>query len=392
MPALKIAVAGLGHVGLSLALLLAQRHQVTALDVDPIKVALVNERRCPIADVELQDWFAHRSIHLRATLSDQQAYLGADAVFIATPTDYDPKHNHFDTSSVEHVVAAALSMNAQATLVIKSTVPVGFSSAMRARHKTDRIVSSPEFLREGRALHDSQHPSRIVVGDRSPRGQFVADLLLEVSVRSDVPVLLTESTEAEAIKLFANTYLAMRVAYFNELDTFAATHGLDTRQIIDGVCLDPRIGAGYNNPSFGYGGYCLPKDTRQLLANCREVPQNLIHAVVQANATRKDFVATDVLKNCRGVVGIYRLAMKAGSQNFRDASVLGVIQRLQEEGVEVTVFEPTLEVAEFSGCRVVSDLVEFKAGSDLILANRLTTDLSDVMGKVYSRDLYGGDA
>ncbi len=388
---MRIAVAGIGHVGLSLALLLAQRHQVTALDIDRRKVALVNERICPIADGEVQDWFAHRSINLRATLSEQEAYSGVDTVFIATSTDYDPKHKCFDTSSVEHVIATVLSMNAQATLVIKSTVPVGFTAAMRAQHQTDRIVFSPEFLREGQAMHDSQHPSRIVVGDRSPRGRFVADLLLEGSVRGDVPVLLTGSTEAEAIKLFANSYLAMRVAFFNELDTFAATHGLDTRQIIDGVCLDPRIGSGYNNPSFGYGGYCLPKDTRQLLVNYRDVPQNLIHAVVQANATRKDFVSSDVLKMRPRLVGIYRLGMKAGSQNFRDSSVLGVMQRLQEQGVEVTVYEPTLEMTEFSGCRVVNDLPAFKTEADLILANRLTTELSDVMGKVYSRDLYGCD-
>jgi UDPglucose 6-dehydrogenase len=388
---LRIAVAGIGQVGLSLALLLAQRHQVTALDIDQRKVALVNDRICPIADGEMQDWFAHRSINLRATLSEQEAYSGADAVFIATPTDYDPEHNRFDTSSVEHVLAAAMSMSARAVLVIKSTVPVGFTAAMREHHQTDRIVFSPEFLREGRALYDSQHPSRIVVGDRCARGRFVASLLLEGSARSDVPVLLTASTEAEAIKLFANTYLAMRVAFFNELDTFAATHALDTLQIIEGACSDPRIGGGYNNPSFGYGGYCLPKDTRQLLANYGDVPQNLMHAVVQANATRKDFISSDVLRKHPKLVGVYRLGMKAGSQNFRDSSVLGVMRRLREQGVEVIVYEPALEAAEFCGCRVVSDLAAFKAGSDLILANRLTTDLSDVMGKVYSRDLYGGD-
>ena len=388
---MRIAVTGLGQVGLALALLFAQRHQVIALDIDPHKVALLNESSSPVADDEMEDWIARRPINLMATLDPQEAYTVADALFLATPTDYDPGLNYFDTLSVETVIAEFLNINPTAPIIIKSTVPVGFTAAMRARHNTDRIVFCPEFLREGWALHDSQHPSRIVVGDCSERGRFVADLLLQISVRSDVPVLLTDSTEAEAIKLFANTYLALRVAFFNELDTFAVMHGMQTRQIIDGVCLDPRVGSFYNNPSFGYGGYCLPKDTQQLLANYQGVPQNLIHAVIQANSTRKDFVSTDILKSRPRLVGIYRLAMKAGSRSLRDSSVLGVMQRLQEQGVKVTIYEPSLNLPEYHGCRVMSDLAAFKAEAEVILANRLSVELYDVMNKVYSRDLYGGD-
>ncbi|WP_436698012.1 nucleotide sugar dehydrogenase [Nocardioides sp. BYT-33-1] len=388
---MKITVVGAGYVGLSNGVLLAQHNDVWILDVDQGRVDAVNARRSPIVDPELEEHLRRPELTVRATRDAKAAYADAAYVVVATPTNYDPETDRFDTSTVERVTRAALAANPAVTVVIKSTVPVGYTNTLRAAHPGAAILFSPEFLREGRALHDNLYPSRIVVGSDTEAGRLFAKLLLQGAARDDVPVLFTGSTEAEAIKLFANTYLALRVAYFNELDTYAATHGLETRQIIEGVGLDPRIGGHYNNPSFGYGGYCLPKDTRQLQANYRDVPQNLISAIVDANTTRKDFIADDVLRRDPKVVGIYRLTMKAGSDNFRESAVQGVMKRIKAKGVKVVVFEPELEQKRFYNSKVITDLDAFKAKADVIIANRRSDALDDVADKVYTRDVYGRD-